>query len=401
MKILPYKIQSLEPLTITNTLHNKHIGDSVWPLLDFLFLHHQEYTKCIWNIDEFVAIVCSRLPEEDLEQMIHKGKARNIGPMNYKLFYIPNKLFSIEKRDTEVRFYGINQYFPKDYTPSESLEIESEQLMEALTIMKLYPTKLTSPVAIYEECMMPHLSLHTRDEFVIQVPKEAIRYIWHCVNDGWVEAYKVGFFKESYYYDINHAYPMAMMGLVNTKGGTWQRFDNYPPEYIDGLGYRIYGYCRGKRHINSNVTLHPISHVDSEGYVSRPTGDCYDYLPKSKIDFINYWQIGSFEIERGWWMYHNSPSYPLKNPMKQIIQWKLSDHPVVSVMGKSIGVGIWGKFGEEYRVGFGPWFNPCWFVEVPHLVDNRVCSFIYKNKLMDDVIHIKIDGILSRRMVEL
>lgn len=391
MKITTYTIQSIDPLIITDSNNGKHQGEFIYPLLDYLFLNHQDDIKAAWNLDEFVAVICRHLSKDDLAQLIDKGKITHVGPMDYKLFYIPSKLFSIEKRNVEVKFYGLDQYFK---TPINSIEDGAHQLLEALGIMNLHPTKLTSPIAIYEECIMPHMSFHPADELVLQIPKPALRYIWHCVNEGWVEAYKLGFFQQTYYYDMDHAYPMASMGLVNTKGGHWYQSDVYQPD-------AIYGYCRGRVNIKPNASIHPIIYKDPDGVISRPIGSWYTYLPKCKIDFINYWQIGAFEIENGWWMEHEAPSYPLKQPMRKIIGWKLHSNPIVSLMGKSISVGHWGKWAEQYRVGFGPYFNPVWFVEVPHRVDCKLGSFIYHHKLMDSVIHVKIDGILCDKEIDI
>ena len=64
----------------------------------------------------------------------------------------------------------------------------------------------------------------------------------------------------------------------------------------------------------------------------------------------------------------------------------------------SVG-GLYGKFGEEHKDRFGKHFNPVYFAYISTICRLQVAEFIYKNKLMNNIIHISVDGVVSTRKI--
>ena len=105
---------------------------------------------------------------------------------------MPDKVFSIKyiPDDITCNLYGIDQYFPDSASPENTIEVQwlGEYLLAELDKMGLQPDKLTSPIAIYEQCMMRNFRIPT----VKDMPLQAAEYAMKCSGRLWIEAYQLG-----------------------------------------------------------------------------------------------------------------------------------------------------------------------------------------------------------------
>ena len=202
MRILAYKTQvnSGTVLLSESTGEYKHSNDLI-DLFSFL-LEPQgnddwqpQHDRCIrvsWELDATVAPLLKLLGERRCRKL-HDTHKCYYAPFN--CFYVPSKVFSITHIPThdKVNLYDLAQYFPELDEPEDLLEVQmlGEKLIYELKKMGLEPTKLTSPVAIYEECMMQYLDLPG----VFDMPKEAAEFAYRCSGKLWIEAFQLGYWE--------------------------------------------------------------------------------------------------------------------------------------------------------------------------------------------------------------
>ena len=202
MRILAYRPQVNDStmLLSESTGEYKHSNDIV-DLFSFL-LEPQgnddwqpQHDRCIrvsWELDATVAPLLKLLGERRCIKL-HDTHKCYCAPFN--CFYVPGKIFSITHIPThdKVNLYDLAQYFPELDEPEDLVEVQmlGEKLLYELKKMGLEPTKLTSPVAIYEECMMQYLDLPS----VFDMPKEAAEFAYRASSKLWIEAFQLGYWE--------------------------------------------------------------------------------------------------------------------------------------------------------------------------------------------------------------
>lgn len=192
--MLAYTIEPSKE-TVAINCSDGHSIDSA-DLADLLyFLYYsgdKDYLNICWDLDSTVAPLL-RLLGKELCLKLHNTNKCFYRP--YSIFYIPSKLFSIKTvfSKDKANYYDISQYFPDKELPKSIDEVArlGEELLEALGKMGLQPNKLTSPVAIWEQQVMNHLSLPTAWD----MPKEAAEYAWKCSGKLWIECYQIGYWE--------------------------------------------------------------------------------------------------------------------------------------------------------------------------------------------------------------
>lgn len=377
-----------------------HLSDGFSDDYSLPILHHiiktSEPIAFAWDLDEFTAIILRELTTEELHTL---SNTERVFVRPFSIFYRPEKMLSIKAGATEVVFYELQQYFPGEMSEPENPQGYVKKLIDGLTAIHLeHAGKFTSPIGIFKDTMMKHINLPSWD-----MPEDAMIFADACSGKGWIEAFKVGYWECANDYDLKGAYPTAAMGLYDTRQLQWYESSEYQ-------GEALYGYTRGKITINPNVTVHPFMFENTGKWASvarwfTPVGEWWGYFTKAEIDFLNRWQLGSYEIEAGWWGKRIKPEYepqkPLEKIMRDILTWKSHPLPVVQDFGKQCAVGLYGLFGAIAGDTFGPNYNPCWFAEISSQARLQVCEFIYRHKLMDSLIHISTDGVLLDREIVL
>lgn len=342
-----------------------------------------DYNIC-WNLDSTVVPALKGLTERQKAKLEETHKCY-FAP--YRVFYMPGIVFSANPlyRIPKLPFLcGIDQYYPEILTTPKADKIAElgVALVMALAKMGLYPSKLTSPAAVYDECVLSKLDLPT----VYDMPKEAGEYAWYCGGKLWIETYKEG---EGWYYDLSSSFPNVAKHLIDIRNCEWVYKDNW--SWTD-----FYGYARCKVTIYDGVKISPIIQTDDEGNITTLTGVWVTYLTLEEIRFIREWKIGKVRIIDGWWLTPKTgiTTYPLKKPMEKLLAYKDSDDELVRRLAKRMSVGIYGKFGEEWNYRFAPHFNPVYFAEISTQVRLKVAEFIYKRGLQDNVMEVRVDGVL-------
>ena len=392
MRLESYKITSYKEwvdigCTDGTSLYSRDVGE----VLQYLMEASKVLNTC-WDLDAEITPLLKLLGEEKCKKLAETNKCFS---RPFTVFYIPSKLLSISPVYSKEQFnlYQLKQYFPDEKEPGEltGIKAKGNQVLEVLAGMGIYPEKLTSPVAMYEQSVMRHLDLPSMKS----IPKEAGYYAWQCSGKLWIEAFMLGYWEQAWDYDIVASFPSIVRGLYDLRYCYWKNSKELP---LDA----VYGYCKCRVNIWAKVS--PIIYVDGKGKSTTPVGSWETYLTLSEIQFINEWKIGKVEIIDGWWAFKKEPiveSYPFQVVMDRLLRHKDSEDKLIAHLAKQMAVGVYGKFGEEHKDKFGKYFNPVYFAEVSTRIRLEVAKFIYKHELQENLIHVSVDGVLVDQEVEL
>jgi len=194
MKIIAYTVEvAKNRILLEDSTGAKEDFSDVVELLNWLSVSFDEpVLRVCWNLDATIAPLLRLLGEENCKKLLKTNKCFC---RPYSIFHIPKKIFSIKPvyRHERTNFYDLEQYFPDKEAPrnARAIALLGEELMLSLAMMNLYPTKLTSPVAIWEQCVMNHLDLPT----VYNMPQEAALYAHLCSGKLWCEAFQIGYWE--------------------------------------------------------------------------------------------------------------------------------------------------------------------------------------------------------------
>ena len=367
------------------------------PFLDFLLQPKENSIKVFahmgYNIANLLKLI--KLTETEARKLQAENKLY-INP--YYLKHISGKFFSIKKRDQHnylfANFSDMSQYKPVKLEGNETTEDclakakeakeTGEEVYNALVALGLHPTSFTSPIKVYEKEILSKMNLPTIDD----IPEEAGYYSYQCCRGNWLEAFQVGHWEQAYNYDINSAYSAELMQLLDIRFGKWVKSSQWVAE-------AKYGYCKGI--VTITAPFSPIIFTSSEKGDSlnyTPVGSWETFLTKQEIEFIYKWKLGMFELEDGWWwISEDKQEKPLRNIIEQLYWEKEQNNGIRKEIVKRIMAGIWGKFLQVQRDGFGDRFNPIYGAEVEVGCRLKVAEFILGNKIQP--IHIAVDGIIS------
>jgi len=389
MRIVAYRITEHEGQVLIAESTGEVVHSNDLPkLLSFLLEEYDDCLKIVWNLDQSVSVLL-KLFGVEMCRKLKQEKRVHMAPFNF--FYVPEKIFSCHHIPTKGRcnLYGLEQYFPELSEPDhvEEVQILGEKLVKELKKMGMVPRKLTSPVAIYEECVLSQLDLPKLKD----IPLDVAEMAWRCTGRLWIESHILGYFEKARGYDLTSAFPRMAQKLIDVRHGKWVNSSEYQST-------AVYGYALADMTIYDDVMVHPIIQDTAEALVS-PTGTWQGYFTKGHLDFVRTHKIGEFTILDGRWFIPSDMKAPLCEPMTKLLTYKQGTE-IQALLAKRMSTGVYGKMGEERKDEFGPYFNPCWFAEVSTGATLEVGSFLYRHGIgpVDNdgykkLCHISVDGI--------
>ena len=204
MRIIAYKTQTRDNKVLLEESTGDYVlADKLEQLFAFLLEPIEEkHLKVCWGLDTTVSPILKLMGKTKCIKL-HKEHKCSLWPEDptTRVFYIPSKVFSVEgiinvegKNYRNKSFlYDLAQYFPELDEPDDLSMVQSlgEKLLYELKKMGLEPKKLTSPVAIYEECVMRDLDL----PMLSDMPKEVAEYAYRCSGRLWIEAHQLGYWE--------------------------------------------------------------------------------------------------------------------------------------------------------------------------------------------------------------
>jgi len=357
-----------------------------------------QYDRCIrvtWDLDEAVGPFMHLLGRVKSRQL-HETHKAYYPP--FSLFYIEGRVFSVTHIPSKdkVELYSLNQYYPDIEEPDDVQEVHilARQLIHTVNRMGMFPTKLTSPVNIYQDCVMAYLALPTLED----IPREVAGYAAECMGRSWVEAHILGCWEIPVFdYDLRSAYANVAKDLPDIRYCRWLESKEYQPE-------ALLGFVKAKVTIHNWVYVHPILYTTEDGSLESRVGIWERYCTKAELDFIKEWGIGDWEILSGYWVFppkrlKGELPKPLKEPIEKLLAFKEMTG-LQSALAKRMSM-FWGKLAETRQDGLGPYFNPVWAATITTEVNLKVARWLYENKIgpgndakYQYLIHVSVDGVL-------
>jgi hypothetical protein len=188
MRIVAYRTSNLDgKVLIEESGSDKVVSNNPEELFSFLLEDYSPCIKICWDLDSTVSLILKLLGESVCRKLRETKRAFYAG---FSLFYVPEKVFIVNHPAAKMSLYGIEQYYPD--LPEENVELIQQlgvKLMVELKKMGMVPTKLTSPIAIYDECVMSKLDLPRLKD----IPVKAAEFAYRCAARLWIESHQIGY----------------------------------------------------------------------------------------------------------------------------------------------------------------------------------------------------------------
>jgi len=196
MRIIAYQTSTQDSKVLLQESTGEYIlSNEIEGLFGFLLEPYDSAIRVCWDLDATVSAflkllgvsICRNIRET---KRCHKKGDRSCPLHPVEVFYIPDKVFSVSRFGLRANLYGLEQYFPELNEPDvKEVQLLGMELLAELKKMGLNPTKFTSPVAIYEECVLKNLDLPLAKD----MPVEACEFAWRCSGKLWIESHQIGF----------------------------------------------------------------------------------------------------------------------------------------------------------------------------------------------------------------
>lgn len=363
--------------------------------------------KVVWDLREFAGAVLSHLPEgvaDELSRHPHRAKFGN-----YRLFYIPDKMFGVNKNGSEALFYDLSQYFPGEPEPLTITDMQAKADLLERTLSELGiddPPSLASPLA----CFKGHEIIKTLDgsfPSIFDLSDETLdaqELALACTPREWTSNYKIGFFDSLWKYDISSAYPYAASLLPNLRNCVIRK--------AEGADVNAdYGFLVGDFTVYPD---HPYAFcspflVDrGDGALVNFVGTKHDYeCTLDDVLLLYRFGLGEFHFKRGWALYWDDPYCPFAEVMGCLFGMR-GRSPLRSHLLKRVMNGIVGQLLEVRRddkgciVEYGKNYNPIYHAMITNPVRMWVFSELVRQRTTEaDLVHVGVDGFRVTRQLDL
>lgn len=365
--------------------------------------------RVAWSLASLLQPALSQLPSSVRKSLTETNKA-TWG--NYRLFYIPSKLFSVNKSHDEITLYELAQYFPEDDEPRTIQELQQKAELLLATLVQLgipNPTTLASPVACFEASGLLNEyetipTIWDTPDFALQ----AFEYALQSSGREWVSNYQVGCWEELHSYDIASAYPGEATKLIDLRDCEYWKSDTFGSRE-DGA---YYGFVYGDLHLDPShpfAFCSPVLTCQLDGTLVNAVGNLpRDFYCLDTIRFVNRYRMGEFKFKSGWFVHPYGgvrPRFPFKRVMDDLFEMRsLSD--LASYCIKRVMNGIIGRLLESYAnkdgnvTKYGKLYNPIYHSLILNRTAIHVAEFIIENGIAQpELVHVGIDGIKTTKFL--
>jgi len=342
-----------------NTIHKNSISKSrllfdfdndkaINEILDF-FTQSRFRKNMLWfyNLDYDVRAILKHMPEDIVLELYNKNKCYID---EYKISYLPHKLFSITINGNSYRYYDIYQFYRNklddnakkylddkkiDFINSERLSYDKKYWIEQLPIIIDYcyhDAFLTGKLAaLFYQKMWNVMTFSTKKPYstgsiaqeyflhkcyiptIKGIPERVVELAQNSYRGGRIELLKRGYYKNVYSYDIKSAYPSIMRNLLDYSYGQWyQTKDCNMPNagiYVINIEW-------------DNDYISPFSQIYLNNTVYA-NGEFQIIVNEQEIDFLNqYHKYNSYEIIEGWEFTPYEKKYPFKKEIDFLFEQK-------------------------------------------------------------------------------
>lgn len=363
-------------------------------VLLWLLNDNPKENKLLYDLDACVAGLISMTMSEGQAKELYENEKVYVS--GFKITYFPTRFFSIDGRGSFVNYGNMVRYKSDvHYSPDDTEQDKINKAKEAEAIavstrcilkeLGVDGQRIISPVGAVVDKYVWSLRPPTVDD----IPEEAGEIAYQTIKGNWLEAYQLGYWDETWDYDINSAYGSVLARLLDIRRGTWVK-DTVMPEEA------VYGFAEGILEVTE--PFHPFLMKQGEGYTYTPIGARPDQLTKGQIDLLYKHKLGRFNIERGWWWIpsDNKPRYePLKGIISHLYQMRSESEGLKKAIIRQVIAGIWGRMVEIRKGKLGKLFNPVWGSIVENDIKCQVADTCLATNIMP--LLVAVDGVITDR----
>lgn len=343
-----------------------------------------------WSLTDFTDALFTLIPQDTKDKLQNETRAF---AGDCKIFYIPRLLgLTLTRRlqgnfyeRSETNMYMIQHWMPNDtIAPVSASEVAryGEQIVVGLESMGIYTDKLTSPVGVFSNQLTgDYPTVYTFNEDWL----EAMNYCQPMMGNEWRSAYKLGFFPETWGYDLISAYPYFIADLPDT--------DQCTVTYSTDVQSCHWGIVKGQIEVWSDIS--PIVYTSSDGMIN-PAGKWEGYFTTEEIRWLKNRQAGDFKLEDGYFFKFHTTNRPYRKVMRQLLETRKSQDEMVSNLSKRMAQGISGKLDQTDKDGgLGEFYNPVLAAITRSRCRLAVADFILDHIKPEHLITVQVDGCLS------
>lgn len=372
-------------------------------LFGYMLEPYEKTIKVVWDVRGFIKPILSLLPSDMAKKLTQGGRIElegfriwlgqtrhgNMLGVSYKeLKRIRGNTYQRIVYDTDI--FELKQYFLGEPEPRDvyGVKEKGDYILSVLERMGLNPKRLTSAAAIYQECVLDKMPIPT----IWNMPEESYPMMEMCANyvREWHGNYESKNWDkvETFKFDMSAAYPAALAEMPNLKYATFIPFEECRSKYY-------WAILKGDLKITSPLS----TVVDEQG--NNLIGE-YEDVVISSDDWacLKRWKLGTFIPKSGWALVLSKDVKLFNYTMRRLYDYR-GGNPVRDALSKAMAVSVIGKFMEMHGEEFGDYFNGIYASMVTSKVRSKVCDFIHKKRLQDDVLEITVDGLRSRKFIDL
>jgi hypothetical protein len=357
--------------------------------------HYPIVVRLSWNLDEFLA------PLFRLLGRIHCGELAETKETRYrdfKLFYIPGKVFSIKFGQYFSQFYSLDQYFQDSIEPPADafgVRFLGKDLESVLKYMGLKKAQhWTSPATILRECAFDGIVFPNVWHNERLVRRESVNYALRCCHRLWISNFKVGHWDTGtiHDYDLTSAFPSEAMQLFDTRPENCKYTKS--TEFVPDADW---GFLYGDITINSDYS--PIMRTDDNGNLQNPIGTWRGHLTLDEVNFIEKHKLGTFKLNNGWFLKFRNHEHIFENVLERLYSYR-GQHFLTDALAKRMANSLYGLTIQKYQDGSsGKFFNPFYAAIITSRCRLKVAEFILSNELQNHVVSVTVDGCLTEKPV--
>ncbi len=363
-------------------------------VFDWLLTDNHKENKLFYDLDPSVAsIVRMTMTESQAKELYDKERVFVDG---YKITYFPTRFFAIDSQRAFINMGNMIRYkSDTHYSPDDSIEDKIAKAKEAESIavaarnvlkeLGLDQQRIISPVAALVDKYVWSLRPPTIDD----IPEEAGEIAYKTIKGNHLECYQMGYWDEAFDYDITTAYGSRLAKLLDTRRGTWVKDTTIPDK-------AVYGFAEGM--LNVTAPFHPFMVKETEDYSYTPIGARPDQLPLSMIRLLHKHNLGTFDIQKGWWWIPSErlPRYePLKGVVSHLHSIRSQSEGLKKAIIRQMLAGIWGRMVEVRKNKLGKLFNPVWGSIVENDIKCQVCDTCLSANTIP--LLVAVDGVITDR----
>ena len=384
-----------------------------------LRVHHNFY----YNVRFDFQALFKYLPEELLRELYFTSKT-TYG--EYKIKYIPKKLFRIIYKKHSYLYYDLAQFYEmslaeaskkylnekknKENIDRPRLNVDAKYWKKRLKDIITYcisDASLTQKLGVFLQAELKGKLAFTPQKYISKasiskeyfrkrckipsisnIPLPVLSYAFNAYHGGRFEILQRGSFEDSTLIDINSAYPYHITNLMDIEGVEWNRVSECNEK-------ATYGFYMCKVFI-PYMYFAPFAFRLPNNNNIYPIGEHITFLTIEEVRA--YKNMASIEIIEGYEGYIDNPTYPFREAILKLYDWKLNTpkNDFRYDLVKKIMNSLYGVFYEKtkrngkYRVG--QFFNPIYASIIT--ANTRIQLFMEALKYGKDVIGFATDSIL-------